>query len=568
VDILQPPDTERGLARLKGSPPQVFRMPRVPSPPTPRQKTPRAPKQTPRLSPRGQLPRPSAMRNSNKVLSSAVQVCDGKSGSITRNLSASSLSQSLAGHSLGGAGTAPNPLEGATGTMSMTSLSGDAPHSCSGTHGTTTPSESGDAYALRRTDGKQLDSRIMKLIGGGRSVLSASNLCSDVQQRRREREMRGCAQQRATIPASPVQHGRFPNGEGSHGEHSWQASRAQVSKRTSRGAQEAFGKSDKNGGCALRRTWDSQAKDLVDKSGCDKVGEEGHETHETTDVLADSSAQTPLHRDVTLFQSTSGAVDARELPGATTTSGTRSSSCQPSPLSDTSHCSHTPQPANARTEEFPQECFQNGDSASESRLQNSPVTANLHVAEAVEPLPAAPSSWLLAEHDAKVIWPGLPTSREAPQEKVAPTSLETALCGSTSAQLPTLLQNEFGSLIQKHTWQYVLPAMPDATPAPVASVPPASKEELVSDAFPVSAPVDSDVNSSLAGISMDVRDKQRLLADLVTVFASRATQAERELGSEQRANNALRVTLEVMQKQNLCLQQQVRLAQSWPHNGA
>jgi len=502
------------------------------------------------------------MRNSNKVLSSAVQVCDGKSGSITRNLSASSLSQSLAGHSLGGAGTAPHPLEGAIGTMSMTSLSGDAAPSCSGTHGTTTPSESGDAYTLRRTDGKQLDSRIMKLIGGGRSVLSASNLCSDVQQRRREREMRGCAQQRATIPASPVQHGRFPHGEGPHGEHSWQASRAQVSKRTSRGAHEAFGKSDKNGGCASRRTCDFQAKDLVDKSGCDKVGEEGHETHETTDVLATSSAQTPLHRDVSLSQKTSGAVDARELPEVTTTSGTRSSSCH------TSHCSHTPQPGNARTEEFPHECFQNGDSTSESRLQNSPVTANLHVAEAVEPLPAAPSSWLLAEHDAKVIWPGLPTSREAPQEKVATTSLETALCGNTSAQLPTLLQNEFGSLIQKHTWQYVLPKVPDATPAPVVSVPPAFKEELVSDALPVSAPVDCDVNSPLAGISMDVRDKQRLLADLVTVFASRATQAERELGSEQRANNALRVTLEVMQKQNLCLQQQVRLAQSWPHNGA
>jgi len=60
--------------------------------------------------------------------------------------------------------------------------------------------------------------------------------------------------------------------------------------------------------------------------------------------------------------------------------------------------------------------------------------------------------------------------------------------------------------------------------------------------------------------------KRELVSEIVQCLAAKTHNAEMILGTEQRANRAMRVTLEVLQRQNACLQQQISwVAQGWPH---
>jgi len=109
-----------------------------------------------------------------------------------------------------------------------------------------------------------------------------------------------------------------------------------------------------------------------------------------------------------------------------------------------------------------------------------------------------------------------------------------------------------------------------ATPERNASVAPAPSS--ATGAAPGDAVGVRDVPAAAALVggerSAAVAAKRELLGELVEQLAARAYQAEQALSSEQRANRALRVTLEALQRQNVCLQQQVALlAQSYQGAG-
>merc|ERR1712032_407039 len=59
----------------------------------------------------------------------------------------------------------------------------------------------------------------------------------------------------------------------------------------------------------------------------------------------------------------------------------------------------------------------------------------------------------------------------------------------------------------------------------------------------------------------------KLLADMVDSFVTRASSSERALTDSQRANRAMHVTVEVLQRQVECLQEQVTLLESCQYRG-
>jgi hypothetical protein len=144
----------------------------------------------------------------------------------------------------------------------------------------------------------------------------------------------------------------------------------------------------------------------------------------------------------------------------------------------------------------------------------------------------------------------------------------------------TLLQNEVGSIIMPQTWHYVSPPQlsppqqaqspqpPDSesrSPDPYSAVEAAKEESTLStheatEEIPVLKSLDK---------PLDVEGKRQLLSELVECLAARSHKAEQALGAEQRANRAMQVTLEVLQRQNLYLQQQLAyMSQSWPYGNA
>jgi hypothetical protein len=148
----------------------------------------------------------------------------------------------------------------------------------------------------------------------------------------------------------------------------------------------------------------------------------------------------------------------------------------------------------------------------------------------------------------------------------------------------TLLQNEVGSIIMPQTWHYVSPpslpppqqqvpspqalsgygASPDSAsrlPEPVSSLEATKEKEETARDVDEEVPVLKSSDKPL-----DVEGKRQLLSELVECLAARTHKAEQALGAEQRANRAMQVTLEVLQRQNLTLQQQLAwMSQNWPY---
>lgn len=169
-----------------------------------------------------------------------------------------------------------------------------------------------------------------------------------------------------------------------------------------------------------------------------------------------------------------------------------------------------------------------------------------------------------------------------------------AVNGHVPFAVQPMMQNEVGSLVVPTTWRYLQPP-PQMLPTPVddaaGAVAPsspssqrASPEEPAGSGSassptedlgaviikPVGSDKDTDVLQSADEAPifepMDVDAKRQLLSDLVQCLADRMQKTEQALGSEQRANHAMRVTLEVLQRQNLHLQQQLAwVTQSWPY---
>merc|ERR1712039_886562 len=87
----------------------------------------------------------------------------------------------------------------------------------------------------------------------------------------------------------------------------------------------------------------------------------------------------------------------------------------------------------------------------------------------------------------------------------------------------------------------------------------ASIEDMLEEEEEVSADMVQREAAIIAAPPMDLQAKRQLLGELVDRLGSKAYYSEQILGSEQRANRAMRVTLEILQRQNVYLQQQLAL---------
>jgi len=152
-----------------------------------------------------------------------------------------------------------------------------------------------------------------------------------------------------------------------------------------------------------------------------------------------------------------------------------------------------------------------------------------------------------------------------------------------------MMQNEAGSLVMPHTWRYVIPPAQEHTSSgsrgPLASSsssgllphPSATEDDGIGGYTANSAAATScsstrdssgtgeagstDTAASLhtdnAGRAARIRAKRQLLNSLVQRCTETVHCGEHALATEQRQGRALRMTLEVMQRQNACLQQQL-----------
>jgi hypothetical protein len=106
-----------------------------------------------------------------------------------------------------------------------------------------------------------------------------------------------------------------------------------------------------------------------------------------------------------------------------------------------------------------------------------------------------------------------------------------------------MLQNEVGSLVMPNTWRYVPPPR-----LPVSGLEPPS--EAIGQVKRVES--ESAGKHELEDVS-----KRQLVAELVDQLVARSQRVEDKLGAELRSGRAMRVSLEVLQRQNVCLQQQL-----------
>jgi len=171
-------------------------------------------------------------------------------------------------------------------------------------------------------------------------------------------------------------------------------------------------------------------------------------------------------------------------------------------------------------------------------------------------------------------------------------SYSLAVNGHVSFPVQPMMQNEVGSLVMPTTWRYLQPPLQmlqqpaapeqDESAQEAASSPSRPSQEAVGSCSAssqaeeagsviirqVASDRDTDVPSAEEAPvfePMDLEAKRLLLSDLVEHLTAKAAKAEQALGSEQRANHAMRVTLEVLQRQNLHLQQQLWVTQNWPY---
>jgi len=205
-----------------------------------------------------------------------------------------------------------------------------------------------------------------------------------------------------------------------------------------------------------------------------------------------------------------------------------------------------------------------------------------------------------------LIWPGRPTAAsdvatDAMAAAYAHAGAAALLSGGAAhygqqcpIELP-VLQNEIGSLVVPHTWRFVPPPsvvqVLEATPEGefqgatghvsllpcVAGGVPSGSQDAASpggDALAFAAPSEGGggacsskdaPEAASVGSTLDVYSKRRLLDTVLGALSSQSGESDKALRAEQRANRAMRVTLEVLHRQNVCLQQQLAwVTQSWP----
>ncbi|CAK9014750.1 unnamed protein product [Durusdinium trenchii] len=140
-----------------------------------------------------------------------------------------------------------------------------------------------------------------------------------------------------------------------------------------------------------------------------------------------------------------------------------------------------------------------------------------------------------------------------------------------AARIPTphvLLQNEAGSLVVPQTWRFVLPP-PEQAPKP-AYEKPREAEAMAAMATPIPSPRETSGSRQEAltprdlieelvqdQVKLDLRDKQQLVEQLVECLIDQVKRYEKELGAEQRAKRALKMSLEVEQRKAMMYHQRL-----------
>lgn len=183
--------------------------------------------------------------------------------------------------------------------------------------------------------------------------------------------------------------------------------------------------------------------------------------------------------------------------------------------------------------------------------------------------------------------PAVPVERQrrsADVSHVAKAEVPVARAGSAASaqsEMP-LLQNEAGSLVVPQTWRFVPPPPEQApkpcydkvleakaaSPAPTATATP-PREDATPSAREELTPKKLIEDLVQDQVKLDLRDKQLLVEQLVECLIDQVKRYEKELGAEQRANRALKMSLEVEQRKALMYHQRLsELAQQLPFEAA
>jgi hypothetical protein len=138
-----------------------------------------------------------------------------------------------------------------------------------------------------------------------------------------------------------------------------------------------------------------------------------------------------------------------------------------------------------------------------------------------------------------------------------------------------LLQNEVGSIVMPQTWRYVpppqLPPMQQATnlqpcdngepnratpdlQAQTSAIATSQEEQSVIIIRPVH---DREETQAPTPVPLSIDAKRKLLNEVVECLATRGEETRKALEGEQRSNRSMQVTMEVLQRQNVTLQQQL-----------
>jgi len=143
------------------------------------------------------------------------------------------------------------------------------------------------------------------------------------------------------------------------------------------------------------------------------------------------------------------------------------------------------------------------------------------------------------------------------------------------------MQNAVGSLIVPGTWRY---APPPAPPKPQQSLPASVKDNdrngdsaldgyglgriVIKSLKERQAPPPADLDKAWPQERMNTKAKMQLLGEIIECLAIKTQTAEQVLSSQRRANLAMHSAFEVLQRQNLCQQQQIAwIAQGWSNAG-
>lgn len=242
-------------------------------------------------------------------------------------------------------------------------------------------------------------------------------------------------------------------------------------------------------------------------------------------------------------------------------------------------------------DELPREGEHEKDANAHCKVPQQDSPRNHVLPEAELAADAGPIVWpgAEAEESEPVPEPAVPVERQRRKADVShveaaaevPVPARAGSAASATPEMP-LLQNEAGSLVVPQTWRFV-PPPPEQAPKPCYDKVLEAKAALTAVTATATPPREDATPSAREELTpkkliedlvqdqvkLDLRDKQLLVEQLVECLIDQVKRYEKELGAEQRANRALKMSLEVEQRKALMYHQRLsELAQQLPFEAA